>query len=124
VTTARVLLIENDPDAALFAIHVLGTRGQFAVTHAADVVTALRLAEADSWDLVLTDLDLPGMEGLELIRALRRLAPEVPVAVLTAHEISGPAAAELRRLASAVREKPIRPGDLLATAAELTGGRE
>lgn len=119
VTSARVLLIENDPDAALYAMHVLGTRGQYEVTHAADAVTALRLAEAGSWGLVLTDLDLPGLGGLELIQALRRLAPGVPVAVLTAHEITGPAAADLRHLASAVLEKPVRPGHLLATAAEL-----
>ena len=116
---ARILLIENDPDAALFAVHVLGTRGGFAVTHAPDAVTALRLAGAEQWDLVLTDLELPGVTGLELVRALRELVPAVPILVLTAQLITDSAAAELHGVASAVLEKPVRADRLVGTAAGL-----
>jgi CheY-like chemotaxis protein len=85
----RILLIEDDPQAALFAIHVLANRGRFEVTHTADPAVALLLAASERWDLVLTDLELPGMSGLELIDALRRVAPAVPVAVVTAHADGG-----------------------------------
>jgi CheY-like chemotaxis protein len=77
--------VEDDPEAALFAVHVLANRGRFEVTHTADPAVALRLAASERWDLVLADLELPGMTGLELIDALRRVAPAVPVAVVTAH---------------------------------------
>jgi two-component system, NtrC family, response regulator HydG len=116
---ARILLIENDPDAALYAAHVLGTRGGFEVTHAADAPTALRLAGERPWDLVLTDLELPGTTGLELIHALRRLQPAVPILVLTAQLITDSTAAALRGVASAVLEKPVRAGLLVETAAGL-----
>jgi CheY-like chemotaxis protein len=118
---ARILLIENDPDAALFAAHVLGTRGRFEVTHAADAATALQLARAAAWDLVLTDLELPGTAGLELIHALRRLAPAVPILVLTAQLITDSTAAALQGMASAVLEKPVRADRLVETVAGLVG---
>lgn len=118
---ARILLIENDPDAALFAAHVLSTRGGAEVAHAADVATALRLAGAVPWDLVLTDLELPGTTGLELIHALRRLVPAVPILVLTAQLITESTAAALQGLASAVLEKPVRADHLVETVAGLVG---
>lgn len=73
------------PDAALFAVYVLTDRGQFEVTHTADPAQALRLAADEHWDLVLTDIEMPGMTGLELLDALRQVAPTLPVALVTAH---------------------------------------
>jgi CheY-like chemotaxis protein len=113
----RILLIEDDPEAALFAIHVLANRGRFEVTHTADPAVALRLAASERWDLVLTDLELPGMSGLELIDALRRVAPAVPVAVVTAHADG----AALVSRADGCLTKPVRIDQLIATASELIG---
>ena len=84
VARGRVLVVEDDPEAALFARLVLGERGRFEVTHTADPSVALVLAASGPWDLVLTDMDLPVMSGLELVAALRELAPRVPVLLLTA----------------------------------------
>ena len=72
-TRARVLVVE-DPEAALFLVHVLANRCRFEVIHTADPATALQLAAGEHWDLVLTDLDMPGMTGLELLGALRQVA--------------------------------------------------
>jgi CheY-like chemotaxis protein len=80
----RILLVEDDPDAALFATHILTRRGGFEVTHTSDPVVALALAAEQSWDLVVTDLDLPNMSGLELLAALRQLLPGLPVVLCTA----------------------------------------
>jgi DNA-binding response OmpR family regulator len=115
----RILVIEDDPDAAIFAVHVLTTRGQFDVTHTADPAVALRLAMTQPWDLVLTDADLPGISCINLLHALRRIAPEVPILVQTAHPFSAPAVAALRQLADEFLEKPVPIARLLATAAEL-----
>jgi DNA-binding response OmpR family regulator len=115
----RILVIEDDPDAAIFAVHVLTTRGQFDVTHTADPAVALRLAMTQPWDLVLTDADLPGISCINLLHALRRIAPEVPILVQTAHPFSAPAVAALRQLADEFLEKPVPIARLLATTAEL-----
>jgi CheY-like chemotaxis protein len=102
----RILVVEDDPEAALFAVFVLANRGQFDVTHTADPAVALRLATDEHWDLVLTDV-------------LRRIAPALPVAVVTAHAPAGPAEAELARGADAYLEKPLGINQLISTAAAL-----
>ena len=116
-TRARILLVEDDPEAALFAVHVLTKRAQFDVTHTADPAVALDLAAAGHWDLVLTDFELPGMTGLELLDALRRIAPALPVVVITSH-VHLRTAALLRR-ADEFLTKPVRIDQLLATVTAL-----
>ena len=115
---ARILVVEDDPEAALFAVYVLAKRGQFEVTHTPDPAVALRLAAAEHFDLVLTDVDMPGMTGLDLLDALRRIAPALPVAILTGHAHLRTAA--LLRHADEFLIKPVRISQLLATATALT----
>jgi CheY-like chemotaxis protein len=119
-STPRILVVEDDPEAALFAVHVLATRGRFEVVHTADPAEALRLATDEHWDLVLTDLDMPGMTGLELLAALRQVAPALPVAVTSAHALDGTMASLLGH-ADEYLEKPLRIEKLIATATALIG---
>jgi CheY-like chemotaxis protein len=118
-TRGRILLVEDDPEAALFAVHVLTRRAQFEVTHTADPAAALRLAAAGHWDLVLTDLEMPGMTGLELLHALRQAAPALPVAVVTAHVPAGMTHTALLSEADAYLSKPLRIDQLISTATDL-----
>ena len=113
----RILVIEDDPDAALFAVHVLAKRARFEVTHTADPLVALELAAAQPWDLVVTDIEMPGMSGLELLDALRRVAPALPVAVVSAH-VCPPA---LLARAEVFLSKPVRIDQLISTATTLIG---
>jgi DNA-binding NtrC family response regulator len=78
----RVLLVDDEP-AVLFTVReVLEERGH-------EVVAARSGAEAlEKWEgceTVLTDLAMPGMDGLALLEALRKLDPSLPVLLLTAH---------------------------------------
>jgi CheY-like chemotaxis protein len=130
----RILLVEDDPEAALFATLVLRDRGRFEVTHTADPAVALVLAATGHWDLVLTDMDLPVMSGTELLAALRQLTPSVPVLLATASPAGvfaaapGPAARAARPVTAAGRPdgllvKPFRAEQLLSAAIRLAGGR-
>src|SRR5437763_5330868 len=47
--------------------------------------TGLGLARGDGFDLVITDMKLPGMDGLELVRTLHQLRPRLPIILMTAH---------------------------------------
>jgi len=113
----RILVVEDDEDAALFLKHVLEKRGRFDVTHTPDPAAALAMtaAAAEPWDLVITDLELPSMSGCELTGALRRLDPLLPVVLVTACEAAarGPASAD------AILIKPLRVDQLLATVTAL-----
>jgi LmbE family N-acetylglucosaminyl deacetylase/ActR/RegA family two-component response regulator len=115
----RILLVEDDAVTAHFMVHVLGERGGFDVVHTPDPAAALAQASSGDWDLVLTDAELPGMTGLELLQELRRAAPGVPVAVVTAHEAADASMRELRRQADEFLQKPVRPVQLREIAAAL-----
>ncbi len=119
VRPGRILLVEDDHDAACYAVHVLTTMGRFDVTHTTDPRVALDRASSEPWDLVLTDLDLPGMTGLELLAALREATPVLPVAVLTAELPEGAALGRLLAIADACLEKPVLPGRLVAAVTAL-----
>jgi CheY-like chemotaxis protein len=118
--------VEDDPEAALFCTYVLTTQGRFEVTHTADPAAALALAAAEPWDLVITDLDLPVMSGLELLAKIRELAPRVPVVLVTAHVLDGCPLADCTPDAlrdchpDDVLRKPVPADRLLGTAAVLT----
>jgi CheY-like chemotaxis protein len=118
----QILLVEDDPDLALFATHVLTRRGRFAVTHTPDPATALALAAAGSYHLVFADLDLPVMSGLELIAALRRQAPRLPVVLLVpAAPRACPTAALRASRPDGILAKPVPAAELLAAATSLIG---
>jgi CheY-like chemotaxis protein len=116
-----VLLVEDDPEAALFAVYALGKRGRFEVAHTADPAAALALAAAEPWDLAITDLDLPVMSGIELIAELRAIAPGLPVILITAQapgDVPLPPGYRLDGLLS----KPVSADALHAAAVAATSG--
>ncbi len=78
----RVLVVEDDPSVAEVVGRYLERAG-FAVERASDGRQALGLAVAGMPDLVVLDLSLPGVDGLEVLRRLRALG-SVPVVILTA----------------------------------------
>lgn len=80
----RTLVVDDEPKMRQileFALHGLG----YEVTQASDGVEALRVLEHAPMDLVLTDLRMPDMDGLSLLKAIRERGDEVPVIVLTAY---------------------------------------
>jgi DNA-binding response OmpR family regulator len=82
----RILIIEDDADIALSLRYNLEREGGYSVATAADAQAGLRLALAGPPDLVLLDLNLPGMDGIELCRQLRsrEATAAVPIIMLTA----------------------------------------
>ena len=78
----RILVIEDERDIAeLIRLHLVDL--DFFVTIANDGHTGLRRASAGTWDLVILDLRLPGIDGLEVCRRLRQTSSSVPVLMLT-----------------------------------------
>lgn len=80
----RVLLAEDEALAAAVIEDALADLGH-AVVHAADGEVALGLAAGQSFDVLVTDLSMPRMSGLELIPRLRAEQPGLPVVVMTGY---------------------------------------
>lgn len=82
VGRARLLYVEDEPDIAEIAVEVLSD--DFVVEHAADGEMGLRMALARRHDVIVVDRRLPGMSGVDLIRAIRTARLATPVLMLTA----------------------------------------
>jgi DNA-binding response OmpR family regulator len=82
----RILVIEDNPDIASNIGDFLGDRGH-VVDFAADGITGLHLAVVNDYEVIVLDLMLPGMDGLEVCRKLRQEARKhTPVLMLTARD--------------------------------------
>jgi two-component system copper resistance phosphate regulon response regulator CusR len=81
----RVLLVEDEEKVAGLVTRALQAE-RLAVDNARDGREGLDLATSNPYDLLVVDLMLPGLDGTELIRRLRRTNTEVPVLVLTARD--------------------------------------
>ena len=114
----RILLVDDDPALGGYLSRVLRSKG-FDVAHELDSESALRRVQEEPWDLLFTDIELPGKSGLELLERVRELVPNLPVAVLTGHPSVDYAVSALRGAAAEFLMKPVSPGDLVAKATEL-----
>lgn len=82
VSKRKVLVVEDEGDiASLLALHLRDVNCE--VTLAKDGHDGMRLAFAQSWNLIILDLRLPGPDGLSICRALRRDLAYVPILMLT-----------------------------------------
>ena len=81
----RILLVEDEEKLARFVELELTHEG-YQVEKAFDGRTGLELAEKGGFDLLLLDIMLPGLNGLEVLRRLRREGSSVPVIMLTARD--------------------------------------
>lgn len=119
----RVLLVD---DNALFRhgiVHILGADGRFEVigeaSHGAEAVAEARRL---SPDLILMDLKMPGMGGIEAIRAIRANDADVPIGVLTMFESREFVDAALAAGASGYVAKDATPADFCDAASQLAQG--
>src|SRR5262245_46216080 len=79
---ARILLIDDEHLILRALRRVLGSLGHSVFT-AEDGETALRMIQSDDYDVVFTDLHMPGIDGLQIIRTIRSAQHDVPVVILT-----------------------------------------
>ncbi|MEU1273385.1 response regulator [Streptomyces sp. NPDC005799] len=108
----RVLVVEDDPQLVRALVINLQAR-KYGVDSAPDGATALRLAAARQPDVVMLDLGLPDMDGIDVIKALRGWT-RVPVLVLSARQGSEEKVAALDAGADDYITKPFNMNELLA----------
>ncbi len=83
MSAGRVLIVDDEPDMVENCCRILRRTG-YRCTTTTDPHQGLALIESERPDLLLTDLKMPGMDGMELLRRARGLDPTLPVIVITA----------------------------------------
>jgi len=118
----RILVVDDEPLKRITLQIELSEHG-FEVYEAADALTARRIFESQPIDVVVSDVRMPGMNGLELLAALKQIRPEVEVILMTAYATVDTAVLAIKRGAYDYITKPFTTQELLAKLDRLFATR-
>lgn len=111
--SSRILLIEDEPGLVLTLSDLLGGEG-YEVEAAMDGPSGIAKAVSGGHDLIILDVGLPGLNGFDLCRQVRKRGIDIPILMLTAHGGITDRVAGLKLGADDYLVKPFDPTELLA----------
>ncbi|HEX3927052.1 MAG TPA: response regulator [Gemmatimonadales bacterium] len=114
MTAQGTILVADDDETFLLATADLLRQHGFAVDTAADATTAMAAVRSGSYDLLVSDLEMPGNEGLRLVREVAAEVGGLPVVILTGLPSIDSAIASIDLPVAAYLLKPVNMPDLLA----------
>jgi EAL domain-containing protein (putative c-di-GMP-specific phosphodiesterase class I) len=115
----RILLVDDEPALLEVWGEILRDAG-WTVETAADGAAALKLLTRDSFDAILTDIDMPGLNGLQLLRAIRTRDLDVPVVLMTGNPGTDTAIEAVEHGALRYLVKPIPTATLTKAVEDAT----
>ena len=104
----KVLVVEDNPLNMELVIEILLARG-FTVHEAINGEDAIRKADVENYDLILMDIELPGIDGVEVTKILKAKNKKTPVVALTSYAMKGD---RVRFLAAGFDEYLPKPLDI------------
>lgn len=117
---ARVLVVDDEASIRDLLSKTLAL-AEYDVDTAADASTALGRVRAAEYDLLIADLRMPGMDGLTLIRQVKRIRAELPVIIITGFSTESTAIEAVNLGVAGYLRKPFRVPEVLAAAAKALG---
>lgn len=117
---SRVLVVDDDPLIVRTAQRALECAGYFVVT-AQDGEQAAALFSADHFDLVVSDIDMPQLDGIELARTIRAINEEIPVILITSSARAETAIAAVNLGVVRYLTKPFLPSQLVQAVGRAIG---
>jgi excisionase family DNA binding protein len=119
----RILVVDDD-DSVLRAMMGYLARGGYRVDGTQGGQSAVERIKTTNYDLLVTDLMMPGMNGLALIRRAREIQPGLASVIVTGHSTEAMAIEALNLGVSAYLKKPVRSEPLLGAVAKAVGASE
>ena len=117
----RVLIADDEVDLRDTLVRVLGRLGYSCLT-AASGAEAMQIIQAESPDLVVTDLHMPGVDGAAVARYAREHRPPIPVVLMAASRTRGSHRAGQEAGATVHLAKPFANADLVRAVERALGG--
>jgi len=120
----RILLVDDHP-VVRYGIRqiVLDGLKSVSIGEASDATHAMANIRSNTWDVVVLDVTLPGVSGLDVLKEIRRDYPELPVLVLSMHPAAQFARRALAAGASGYLTKDSAPTELVTAIEEIRHGR-
>ena len=110
--TPQILIVEDDEAMREFLCQAISRSGYY-VEAVPDGTEALRRVEESHFDLLLTDIRMPGLDGIELVRLVRRRYPNLGVLLVTAYVQDALGAPDLDGWGVGVLSKPFNLSELI-----------
>ncbi len=117
---ARVLVVDDEQSIRDLLTKTLAL-AEYDVETAADCSAALGLLRASEYDLLIADLSMPGMDGLTLIRQVRRVHADLPIIIITGFSSESSAIEAVNLGVASYLLKPFGVPDVLAAARKALG---
>jgi DNA-binding NtrC family response regulator len=111
VAKPRILVVDDEP-VVRESIYDWFSQGDYPIEMAADGPEAMQKMQESSWDILLTDVKMPGMDGLELQQKAKEVDPDITVIVMTAYASVDSAMQAIKEGAYDYVTKPLDPDDL------------
>ncbi len=116
----RILVVDDEAGIRELLSKTLAL-AEYDVDAAAGGQEALERLRADRYDLVITDLKMPGVDGLTLIREARRFLPQLPIIIITGFSTEASAIEAINLGVNGYLTKPFRVPKVLSVAAKALG---
>jgi len=117
----NILVVDDEQDICEVISQILTTKGHHVFT-ASDASKALRLLETESIDMIISDVRMPGMNGPDMYRIVKNVAPRFSRKILfiTGDTLSSDVVTFFRESACPYMEKPLHPEELLSMVEKLS----
>jgi len=111
----KILIIDDEPDMLKLLSMIIREKSAYEVTTTNNPVEAIELAKKGGFDLVISDLKMPGLDGIEVIEAVKRLDEDTPVVIITAYGTVESASEAMLKGGFDFITKPFRKEQILFT---------
>ncbi len=111
----RILVIDDEPDMLMLLRMIIEDNTSYEVETTNNPAEGLKMLTEEAYDLVISDLKMPGMDGLELFDELRKMRPDIPVIIITAYGSPEAADEALKKGVADFITKPFRKDTILFT---------
>jgi len=107
----RILVVDDEP-VVRESLHDWFSMDEYPIEMAANGPEAMQKMQESKWDILLTDVKMPGMDGLELQKKAKQLDPDITVIIMTAYASVDSAMQAIKEGAYDYVTKPLDPEDL------------
>jgi CheY-like chemotaxis protein len=118
--TKRILIVDDNPNMSVLLSDILEIF-DFQGAHAQDGSEALEKLRRHKYDLVFTDLRMPNMDGLDLLKAIKSEHPEMPVVVVTGYSDANTKEEVISERADGFLSKPFKVNEIQFLLSSLLG---
>ncbi len=112
---AKILIIDDEPDMLKLLSMILREKTAYEITTTNNPIEAVTLAKNGGFDLVISDLKMPGLDGIEIIEAVKKVDEDIPVIIITAFASVESASEAIQKGGFDFITKPFRKEQILFT---------